>query len=150
MENKQIVKREATLIIDERGRAISTRIGQYSDAITIALAKKHNGKQVSVRDIVRCQFGRMNPRNEQYVRRKLYKAVNTLLESGIPAMVIYEEGGHRRVKGIKVITQYDAADVTMLEDYMESAVLRGQLSQHKAEIINSAITKLKEDETNGE
>ena len=134
---KQIQKKPE-LTIGQNGRVISSRIGQYSDNVTAELARKFSGKIVSVRDIARVQYGRLNSHNEQYVRRKVTRAVNVLLESGIPAFPIYETTGRHKVVGIKVLAEYNEEDMEQLREYQETAVKRGEISLAKAKAIEEA------------
>lgn len=142
MSSRSIINKPE-LSVDSRGKEVSTRMGQYSDMVTVQLAQKHQGKMVSVKDIVRVQYGRMNDRNETYVRNKLTKAVNILLQAGIPAFPIYDSAGYHKKIGIKVITEYNVDDYDALTKYQEAAVTRGDLSREKAELIQQAMEKLK-------
>lgn len=135
---------------EDTGKPTSTRIGQYSDDITAQLAKEFQGKVVSVRDIVRVQYGRLSSRNEPYVRRKITNAVNLLLKAGIPAIPIYEPEGRHKVVGIKVLTEYNEEDMELLNKYQEAAVARGELSLGKAELVKAAAQQLTKPEENKE
>lgn len=144
------VIRKPELSIDSKGKEASTRMGQYSDQVTMQLAQKHQGKIVTVRDIVRVQYGRMNNRNEEYVRNRLTKAVNSLLRAGIPAFPVYEAIGHHRKIGIKVVTEYNKEDFEQLTNYKDAAVNRGDLSRDKADLIANAMATLKVTSEGGE
>jgi hypothetical protein len=143
---KEIQRRNAELIMHDQRGLCSSRIGTYSNDVTVALAKKFKGKTVSIRDIVRVQYGRMNNHNEQYVRSKLTKAVNMLLQSGIPAFPVYEATGSHKKVGIKVISEYNEEDFQQLTEYQDAAVTRGDLSYEKAELVKSVARGLKPEE----
>lgn len=147
--NRSIYKKPE-LSVDGKGKPVSTRMGQYSDEVTMQLAQKHQGKIVTVRDIVHVQYGRMNVRNEEYVRNKLTKAVNGLLRAGIPAFPVYEATGYHKKIGIKVVTEYSKEDFEHLTNYKDAAVNRGDLSRDKADLIAKAMANLKVTSEDGE
>jgi hypothetical protein len=140
---KELQRRRAELTVDDRGHEISSHIGSYSNEVTVALAKKHEGKVLPVRHITRVQYGRVSERNERYVRQRISLAVNMLLRSGIPAYPIYNPEGRHEVMGIKVLTEYTKEDDERLTAYQDAAIARGDLSQAKAEWIKKAMEALK-------
>jgi hypothetical protein len=139
---RQIQRTPTELAVDDKGKEISTRLGQYNDAVTAQLAQKHAGKVVTIGQITKVQYGRRGSR-EQYVRSRLTKAVNMLLKAGIPAFPVYDDKGHHKKIGIKVVAEYNAEDYASLNEYQESAVARGEISRAKADLITAAMEALK-------
>ena len=92
------------------------------------------------------QYGRKareGSHTEQYIRQQLTKSVNMLLDAGIPAIPIYDEHGSHKKIGIKVISEYNEEDYTLLNSYKEAAVARGDLSSAKAKLVEKAMEHLR-------
>jgi hypothetical protein len=137
-----------------RGRWISSDVGTYRDVVTMALAIKRAGKITTVLDITRAQYGRLTDVMEEYARSRVWKAVNLLLEDGIVAYPIYDELGHHKVIGIKVITEYSKQDIDALTKYQDQAEQRGDIAKDKVKLLKRAVAKLRKQlpktSTNGE
>ena len=143
---KQIQRRRAELIIEPNGEFKSNRLGTYSDDVTMSLAQKFAGKIVTVRDIARVQFGRVSYHSEQRVRRSISRAVNMFLRDGILAIPVYEETGRHKVVGVKVISEYNAEDMSAVEAYANMAKSRGDISAEKYDFLKQQIEKLRPSE----
>lgn len=143
-KTSEIVKRQAEIVRDARGKIRSSRIGTYSNAITVELALKKKGQILTIADISKVQYGRANIR-EDYVRRMIPKAVSTLLTDGTPAITIYDEekGAHHRKKGLKVIIEFSQEDMDALQRDAYSAQKRGDLSAERAKRVLAAMDVLR-------
>ena len=126
---KELLERKAELV-EVDGREMSTRLGTYSNDVTVAFVKKHRDKVITSRDVTRMQFGRLTRQNEDYVRRQFARAVKTLQEQNILAYLLYEAGGRHKVVGVKVWVG-DERDRTDLPVYIERARARKEISEER-------------------
>ena len=133
----------ANALVRRRGHWVSSDLGTYRDVVTMALAIKRAGKITTVMDITRAQYGRLTDDGEIYVRGRVWRAVNLLLEDNMVAYPIYDELGHHKVIGIKVITEYTKEDIDALAKYQEQAEQREDISKDKVRLIKRAIAKLR-------
>jgi hypothetical protein len=130
-------------LVRSRGKWLSTHVGTYHDTVTMALAIKRAGKITSVRQIVRAQYGRVTDCMEIYVRGRVWKSVNLLLEADKPAYPIYDKNGHHKVIGLKVIAYYNATDLTALTAYLDACVERNEITLAKVNLLKHIVEALR-------
>ena len=146
----QLTVAEAQLLtINRRGKLRSQRLGVHQIAVTVAVAKKFEGRIVSVHEIAKIQFGSVNEFSERRVRKELWRAVNMLLREGIPAYPIYDKKGFGRKIGIKVVTEYNEQDWNALSEYLDAAMARNEITSDKVALIKHVMGRLRKQLSNG-
>jgi hypothetical protein len=125
---KRILKRQPAQLLTVQGRQISSKVGTYSNDVTMALIKENQDKIHSVRDIARVQFGRLTRANEERVRKEISRAVRALQSANILAYALYESEGHHKVTGCRVY-QGTAQDRIDFPIYLNQARARKEISE---------------------
>lgn len=131
---KQLIERKAAELVEVDGRELSTRVGTYSNDVTVAFVKKHRDKVITSRDVTRMQYGRLTRQNEDYVRRKFSLAVNTLQAQNILAYLLYETEGRHKVVGVKIWVG-DERDKIDFPIYLERARARKEISEERYNVL---------------
>jgi hypothetical protein len=128
---KQLRKQQTAEIIKFEGRSVSSKLGTYSDKITIDLIRDNKGQPITPRDIARIQYGRVTKRNEAYVRKQLFRVVNYIIQVlGILCYPIYEKEGRHRTKFIKCYLG-DEIDQAEFRLYLDKAKARKEITEDK-------------------
>ena len=80
-------------IVRRNGSEISTHVGIYIHSITVDLTLRHRSRLVTVEEIAKVQFGRVDRTLVRYVRSQLWYDVNLMIALDELAIMKYEDDG---------------------------------------------------------
>jgi hypothetical protein len=94
-------KKSKARLIRVNGKDISSRLGTFSVSVVEDLLRKYPDKKQTPHDLAKVFYGRVSPRQEEYIRRRYSSIWRQMLDAGLLCYIEYNPDGHHEVMGIK-------------------------------------------------
>lgn len=90
-------------LVGARGREVSSHAGVYSTEAAILLATRYPNRYVTIEELCRVQFGRVESSLVRICRNRLWRTINVMIfDHRKLAFIRYEPDGYRRIIGYKI------------------------------------------------